>query len=122
MTNLKFNPILKVLSLFSNTEVCLLSSLRSYTLRGIRGNFKQMYGGDIYCPLKCWQPHNLPELDTQPHILSCSKLRQSHKTNKVACTSVQYSDIYGDVSAQKSVISVISELLIIRERRINDVE
>ena len=98
---------------FSNDEVCLLASLRSHTLRGIRHNFKNMYQNDSNCPLQCWEPGSQPAPDDQEHILSCKRL--DLKTNTLASNKILYWDIYGDVSAQKCVTSLFRHKLDRRE-------
>ena len=100
-------------TIFSNDEVCLLASLRSHTVRSIRCNFKNMYQNDVSCPLKCWEPDSQPLPDNQEHILQCKRLKL--KTNTVASNKITFKDIYGDVSSQKCVTSLIMEKLDRRE-------
>ena len=82
--------------LFSNDDVSILSNLRSHTTRGIRDNFQQMYRSDQNCPLKCWPPDASPLRDTQPHLLTCSKLKLPNAT--IASSKIVYTDIYGNVN------------------------
>ena len=98
-------PYLKSKS-FSNEEVSLLAALRSHTVRGVRCNFKNMYKNSTECPLIC-SPLN-PQQNTQEHILLCSKLNMN---NVISASKIAYNDIYGDLCAQKTVVSVYKELL-----------
>ena len=98
-------PYLKS-KLFSNEEVILLAALRSHTVRGVRCNFKNMYKDNTQCPLLC-SPLS-PQQDSQEHLLVCSKLNMN---NVIAASKISYDDIYGDVSAQKTVVSVFTDLL-----------
>ena len=100
-------------TVFSNDEVCLLASLRSHTVREIRYNFKNMYQNDANCPLKCWEPVSKPAPDDQEHILLCKRL--DLETNTLARNKISYIDIYGDVSAQKCVTSLVRQKLDRRE-------
>jgi hypothetical protein len=52
----------------------------------------------------CVSPHQ----DTQEHLLVCSKLNVN---NVLAASKISHDDIYGDVSAQKTVVSVYTDLL-----------
>ena len=94
---------------FSNTDVSLLAAVRSHTLRGIRCNFKNMYQ-DTNCPLECWEPNSLPYKDTQEHLLSCAQLELD--TNTIANTKISYSDIYGNVCKQKSIVSLFNQVTV----------
>ena len=102
--------------MFSNTDVGVLSNLRSHTTRGIRTNFKQLYRDDLSCPLKCWLPGNAPIKDTQEHLLTCSKLELKNST--VAASDILINNIYGSVSEQKAVVTVIQELLSDRNNKL----
>ena len=95
--------------MFSNSNVGVLSNLRSHTTRGIRTNFKQLYKDDFNCPLKCWPADTSPVRDTQEHLLSCSKLELKNPT--VAAGNIVMNNIYGSVSEQKAVVAVVQELL-----------
>ena len=72
-----------------------------------------MYQNDTNCPLKCWEPGSQPAPDDQEHILICKRL--DLKTNTLARNKISYSDIYGDVSAQKCVTSLVRQKLDRRE-------
>ena len=94
-------------STFSNQEVNLLHAFRSRTVRGIRTNFRIQYSRDLSCPLVCWPPNTPPIEDSQQHLMVCSKLQGVFSD----CQKVQYGDIFGNVTQQKSVILILSRLL-----------
>ena len=101
--------------LFSNEDVGILCNLRSHTTRGIRSNFGQLYKNDKNCPLKCWPENSPPCLDTQPHVLLCSKLKLE-SNNEVANGDIKYDNIYGRVSEQKAVVEMFRDLLHVRSK------
>ena len=92
---------------FSNLECQVLTMLRSQTVRGVRMNFTGMYGGDIMCPL-C---HENP--DTQEHILMCHKILE--KEPELRNKNHQPSDIFGNVIAQKNIVSTYIKALKARD-------
>ena len=96
--------------MFSNEEVSILASLRSHTLRTIRGNFKNFYQGNLSCPLKCWPEGSTPLNDTQEHLLVCSRLDVQPQTT-LACGAIKYDDIYGSRAEQKAVTSVVKQCM-----------
>ena len=92
---------------FSNLECQVLTMLRSQTVRGVRMNFTGMYGGDTMCPL-C---HENP--DTQEHILMCHKILE--KEPELRNKNHQPSDIFGNVIAQKNIVSTYIKALKARD-------
>ena len=54
-------------STFSNLEIAMLSSLRSYTIREQKNNFSSWYKPNFMCPLS----HQSRKEDSQPHMLRC---------------------------------------------------
>ena len=95
--------------MFSNEEITILSSLRSHTLRTIRCNFKNLYKGDLNCPLKCSPDGTSPHLDTQQHLISCNKIIQNLSDSQMAISvkTIKYEDIYGHVYEQKAIVSLM---------------
>ena len=72
---LETQPYLKSY-LFSNEETSLLFALRTKTARMFKGNFSNLFGGKVECPLKCWDlaMHEPAPQDSQEHILVCKKV------------------------------------------------
>ena len=100
--------------LFSRNDRFLLLALRTRTLRGIRSDFPGLYK-DRMCPLGCG------DLDTIPNILTCSILKNLHKSDGVAIGKLQYEDIFSnDIQKQKQVTDLYDKLLEIRNRKISD--
>ena len=89
-------------------------ALRTRTVRGIRSDFPGLYK-DKMCPLGCGN------LDTIPNILTCSILKNLHKSDGVAIGKLQYEDIFSnDIQKQKQVTDLYDKLLEIRNRKISD--
>ena len=103
---------------FSDEDVGILSNMRSHTTRGIRGNFKQFYRGNTYCPLKCW-PEDSPVEDTQQHLLVCDKIQKDANLT-VACGKPEYNDIYGSTDKQKEIVTIFKECLNVRNKKISE--
>ena len=100
--------------LFSRNDRFLLLALRTRTLRGIRSDFPGLYK-DRMCPLGCG------DLDTIPNILTCSILKNLHKSDGVAIGKLQYEDIFSnDIQKQKQVTDLCDKLLETRNRIISD--
>ena len=76
----------------SSEEMYTLAAFRSQCARGIRNNFKKMYGNNIICPLQCNTV--TPAIDTQEHITYCTKVN----TDNSQVVSIE--DIYGDIEKQ----------------------
>ena len=100
--------------LFSNEETKLLFSLRTRTSEMFKGNFRNLHGGKVDCPLKCWASDQLPVEDKQEHILSCTKLKL--ESSNVACTEITYNDIFGEVQKQKEAINLFKDLMELKEK------
>ena len=91
--------------LFSDNNRQLLLALRTRTVRGIRSDFGGIYQ-DKMCPLECG------ELDKLENILTCSVLRQHHRSREITNTDVKYQDIFStDISKQQKVTEMFSQLL-----------
>ena len=91
--------------LFSNNNRQLLLALRTRTVRGIRSDFGGLYQ-DKMCPLGCG------EIDNLENILTCSVLRQHHRSREITHTDVKYQDIFSsDISKQQKVTEMFSQLL-----------
>ena len=70
-----FSPI------FRDNDRELLVSIRSRMLRGIKGNFKNLYS-DILCPLKCGLTHT----DSQENLLICPEIKKNVDTTQIKYT------------------------------------
>ena len=94
---------------FSNTECQVLTMLRSQTVRGIRMNFRGMFG-DTLCPL-C-----KTNSDTQEHISKC------HEILKIApnVSDAKFSDVFSNVTKQKEVVRKYLVALKIRDSLLGD--
>ena len=90
----------------------LLFNLKCQTVRGIRGNFSQMYFGEIQCRL-CNS-----ESDSQCHLMLCPVLKRYSSWDQ----NIKYSDIYGTLDDQVKVTNVLSSLLEIRELLLDEVD
>ena len=68
-----------------------------------------MYKDDQNCPLKCTPPDTMPLRDTQEHLLSCKKLKQTKHT--VVSEKIVINNIYGTISQQKALATLAKENL-----------
>ena len=91
----------------NNSQVSLLSNLRTQYVRGIKDNFH----GQNYQQLEC-DLCNV-EIDTQNHILECHVLKQHIKWNH---EDIQYNHIYGTLQQQIKVTILLSSLLEVQDR------
>ena len=67
------------------------------------------------CPLGCG------DQDTIPNILTCSVLKNFHKSDGVAIEKLQYEDIFSnDIQKQKQVTDLYDKLLETGNRIISD--
>ena len=78
----------------TNQEVANLFSLRTRTYRNVSNNF----GQNNNCSLGC------SEIDSQEHWILCSKTVSNKQTQ------VQYSDLYGNLEKQVSIVKLFSKL------------
>ena len=78
----------------TNQEVSNLFSLRTRTFRNVPNNF----GQNNNCSLGC------SEIDSQEHWILCSKTISNKQTQ------VQYSDLYGNLEKQVSIVKLFSKL------------
>ena len=85
-------------SKFTYTLSSLLFNLRCESVNNIKANFHKTYNEDINCPL-C-----NTDIDTQQHILKCSKLISKLSTKeKNTLETVTYTHIFGNVNEQYNV-------------------
>ena len=78
----------------TNQEVANLFSLRTRTYRNVSNNF----GQNNNCSLGC------SKIDSQEHWILCSKTVSNKQTQ------VQYSDLYGNLEKQVSIVKLFSKL------------
>ena len=96
--------------LFNNNTRNTLLAIRTRTVRGIRGDFGSLYPNKM-CPLGCGDYDNLE------NILTCSVLKQYHKSTEMASTNCKYEDIFSkNISKQQKVTELYSQLLETRSR------
>ena len=95
-------------STLSNEEIYTLAAFRSQCVRGIRNNFKKMYGNQINCPLNC--NTITPSIDTQEHLTTCKKV------NIGIAPLVSIRDIYAELEKQEAATIILTKLL--RKRKI----
>ena len=109
-------------SMFTNEETSLLFALFTRTARTFRGNFSNLYGGRVECPLKCWSLalHEPPPKDTQEHILGC-KMIQLEDT-AIASEKIVYADLFADMLRQKEAITLYTRLIEEREKILSSEE
>ena len=102
--------------IFSNDEISILSSLRSNTLRTIKSNFKNLYEGNLSCPLKCSPEGDQQFEDTQRHLISCEMIiHQLSRSQKIiSAHKITYEDIFCDIYKQKGIVNMIIQCMDIR--------
>ena len=102
-------------SMFSDDETKLLAALSSRMHDGFKNNFSQMHGGQIDCPLKCWNIIDQPVKDSQQHLLVCKPVLERFQSNDIA-EDIQYSDLFGkDVKRQKQLTVLFAKLIEIKQ-------
>ena len=101
--------------IFTNTEVEILMSFRSYSVRDFNKCFPSMYGGgQLMCKLSCNND------DSPEHLLQCQPLcSQLRLDAQIEATEVKYYFLFGSLSQQKRVVNIISQLLEIRKKLTN---
>ena len=74
------------------------------------------------CPLNCWNVNcNEPAPpDSQEHLFVCRKIELS--SNNLSRSKTEYNDLFGDISKQKEIISLFTELLEVRQTIMNEAE
>ena len=98
-----------------------MTSLRSRTHTSFKNNFSNLYGGQIQCPLNCWLDKEDPEIDSQEHLLNCTKVLKEFKSIDIVNGKVEYSDIFGtNVKKQKEVAVLFTQLLEIKAKLIEE--
>ena len=78
----------------SNTQIYILFSLQSRSIRGIKENFKNMHKGNTLCPI-CERFS-----DSQEHLLQCQVLQNIYSI----APEIKYSHKYGTIEQQKSIL------------------
>ena len=98
-------------SSFSHNEIKLLFSLRS-NCYPVKMNFRKMNKWDLKCSFKC------DEFETQVHVFeNCEPIKKKLNFS----TSVKLECIFGTVSEQKSAVSLLSMVDIIRKQMKNEI-
>ena len=93
--------------LFSTKEKELLFKLRSKTL-DVKENFPGQYGSTW-----CRSCGLFPE--TQSHLLQCPEITPKLKTINKSYSEVYENQIYGNIEEQQIIVSIYSEVLLVRE-------
>ena len=102
---LEIQPYLR--SNLTEDEKSMLTALRSKCLREIKTNFPKMYKVCQHCPLRC-NPED-PQMDTQEHVLVCSKLGGSN---------VHVDFIHASVVEQSQVTKEFCKLMMRRSTQV----
>ena len=98
--------------IFTNTMVTTLFNMRSSMTRNIKNNFSSMHRGNLGCKL-CQEPDMI---DSQPHLLSCVKLKEDLNQEELeAVKSVTYNDIFGSLDKQREVSLILTRIMELRE-------
>ena len=99
--------------LFSTKEKELLFKLRSKTLE-VKQNFPGQYGSPwcISCGL-------FPE--TQSHLLQCPEIVLKLKTINKKFSKLNENMIYGNIEEQQMIVSIYSEVLLVRDSLKEDI-
>ena len=96
---------------FSNNEIKLLFSLRS-NCYSVKMNFRKMNKGDLKCSFNC------DENETQVHVFeNCQPIKKKLNLK----TSVKLDSIYGTVAEQKSAVSILLRIDMIRKQMKNEI-
>ena len=95
----------------NNDQVSLLFNLRTQCVRGIKENFHGHYKLNFKCDL-C---NN--ESDTQKHLLECIVLKQHIQWNH---DIIKYEHIFGTLQQQITVTILISSLLDVRDKLLEE--
>ena len=91
-------------SLFSNTEVEVLSKLRSRNL-DLKSNFKNKYTFNGIANLQC-SIAGCSEIEDQPHLMKCTKILNELDTNYVLY-NLSYDDIFSDDERKQKRVTII---------------
>merc|ERR1712240_171339 len=102
--------------IFTDKEVSMLFALRSECLRECKANFKSQFKHDyeIICSL-CTEK----KLDDQRHMLKCKELSKEMNNKELIKDKIEYSDMYGDVMKQKVITALYTQLVKIKQSKIN---
>ena len=95
---------------FSKEDVQILFALRTKTIN-CKSNFKRQYGNDLTCRI-CTEEDSYEDED---HLLICSALTDGTST-------VQFSDVYGDVDSQYEAVKIFKKALRKRDVFLNLIE
>ena len=109
--SLQMQPYLRSKNIHSE-EVNSITALRSKCVRTIRSNFSKMFKNRLTCPLLCNKES--PMIDTQDHVLICSKLKEPNPCNLVI------GDVFGSVEEQEQVGQVFSKAMRQRKRLLDE--
>ena len=100
--------------LFNCDSRKLLLALRTRTVEGIKNDFRGQFVNTL-CPLGC------NEKDTLENILTCAAITVHHTSDNISTSDIKYLDIFSsDVSKQRQVTELYSQLLEIRTNLINN--
>ena len=94
----------------SNTQISILFSLRSRSIRGIKENFKNMHKDNTLCPI-CERFS-----DSQEHLIQCQVLQDICLIGQ----KIIYNHIYGTIQEQKSIAEVYETYLSMTDNILGD--
>ena len=98
----------------SSEEIVTLAAFRPQCVKGIRNNFKKMYGNNTICPLVC----DSTAIDTQDHLISCTKLIGDIDDRKL----IKIQDIYGQLEKQEVAATLLTKLIKRRNTMLDKIE
>ena len=102
-------------TLFSNEEVNILHALRSRSV-DCKNNYRNLYKeDDLLCKLCA------ASICNQEHIMNCTVIQKSFKTDDISIDKVVYTDIFNeDIRKQKAVATLYKYVLEIRRAKLQN--
>ena len=73
-----------------------------------------LFKNRLFCPLQCNQEN--PQIDTQEHLLTCTKIKIQNTNN------LKIQDLFQEVDSQENIGKLLVEILQKRTRLINELE
>ena len=111
--SLQMQPYLRSKNIHSE-KVNLITALRSKCVKTIRVNFSKMLKNRLTCPSLCNKES--PMIDTQDHVLICSKLKEPYTCNLII------GDVFGSVEEHEQVGQVFCKAMRQRKRLFDELD
>ena len=112
-TSLQLQPYLTSPNIHKE-EAHILTACRSKCIKNVRSNFSKMFKNRLFCPLQCNQEN--PQIDTQEHLLTCTKIKIQNTNN------LKIQDVFQEVDSQENIGKLLVEILQKRTRLISELE